>query len=163
MSEFLKNFKAGVKFLEFISSQLLPFWPQVILPSNPPWYGLMDSEEADLKDISLTILHLYARPKVRKGKLKFTKLKTLFQLKWLKTTKSEVILVQSSEDLSTEIFTVYTFMNSTTSHLGGFTHNFTGVSFVVEKFISIWEMIIVFISSMIMVHEMNIYSSPSFV
>ncbi len=35
----------------------------VILPSNPPWYGLMDSEEVDLKDISLKILHLYARPK----------------------------------------------------------------------------------------------------
>ena len=53
-------------------SSLPPFSSQVILPNNPPWYGLlrfddsgdMEETEEKIKEIALTILRLYARPKV---------------------------------------------------------------------------------------------------
>ncbi|XP_038075489.1 cyclin-L1-like isoform X2 [Patiria miniata] len=35
----------------------------VILPNNPPWYGLLGTDEDEIQEISLTILRLYARPK----------------------------------------------------------------------------------------------------
>ncbi|XP_048581687.1 cyclin-L2 [Nematostella vectensis] len=44
----------------FLASRLL----KICLPSNPPWYELFDAQLSDLEEISLTILRLFARPKV---------------------------------------------------------------------------------------------------
>ena len=44
----------------FLSARVL----NIPLPTNPPWYALFDVVEADIKEICLTILELYDRPKV---------------------------------------------------------------------------------------------------
>ncbi|XP_022111330.1 cyclin-L1-like [Acanthaster planci] len=43
----------------FLSARQL----NVVLPNNPPWYGLLGTDEAEVKEIALMILRLYARPK----------------------------------------------------------------------------------------------------
>eukprot|EP00795_Rhopilema_esculentum_P007125 gene7125-12779_t len=42
---------------------------KISLPQRPPWWELFDSTYDDVEEISLTLLKLYARPKVRMNKL----------------------------------------------------------------------------------------------
>ena len=40
------------------------FLYQIILPQRPPWWELFDTSYEEIDDIALTIVKLYARPKV---------------------------------------------------------------------------------------------------
>ena len=44
--------------------QIIFFSQQIALPNSPPWFAIFNVEENHIHEICLTILKLYARPRV---------------------------------------------------------------------------------------------------